>query len=118
MKILVRFGDNDFATVMRAFGDLLLHRVQAGDPLTPERVAGWFNEIAPTLYEMVQCAGRDYGDTPESLARTRAYLQIKPADVYVDAAMDEKMETAHQWSNGDSVVVDGSKYVRERVYTV
>lgn len=118
MKILVRFGDNDFGMVMLTFGDLLLHRVRAEDPLTPEQVAKWFNEVAPVLYEMVQSAGRDYGDTPESLATTREYLQIKPADVYVDAAADEKMKTAHRWANADSVMVDGSEYARERVYIV
>lgn len=106
MKVLVRFkGDNDFGSVMLAFGNLLLTRVERRDPLlTPEQVARWFNELAPTLYEVVQNRGDDTG---KALAKTRAYLHIKAEDVYVDAAADEKMKTAHEWANYDSVMVDG-----------
>ena len=41
MRVLVRFkGDNDFGSVMRAFGDLLLRQVEnERETLTPERIA-------------------------------------------------------------------------------
>jgi hypothetical protein len=112
MKILVRFkGDNDFGVTMREFGRLLLPRVQREDPLTAEQVAAWFNDSAFTLYEMVQRAGSAAG-TPGA---PRAYLKIEPSAVYIGAAVDKMLESAHEWSNWDSVLVDGAHYVREPV---
>lgn len=119
MKVLIRFkGDNDFGTVMRAFGDLLLPRVMRADPLTPEIVARWFNEAAPILYEMVQHREDVPYHPDDQLMKTRAYLQIKPEDVYIDMAADEKLITAHQWANYDSVMIDGAEHTRERVYMI
>lgn len=119
MKVLVRFkGDNDFGTVMRVFGNLLLPRVQMEDALTPEQVAAWFNEVGPALYEIVQCAGQGGRLTTAALTKTRAYLHIEPADVYVGAGVDEKMKTAHSWANFDSVMVDGSECAHAPVYLV
>jgi hypothetical protein len=114
MKVLVRFkGDNDFGSVLRAFGTLLLARVERGEDASPLQVQRWFNELAPTLYEMVQSR------EPEThLAKTRTYLRIGLEDVYIDAAADEKMKTAHQWANYDSVMVDSSEHAREKVYLV
>lgn len=114
MKVLVRFkGDNDFGQVMRAFGNLLLARIERGEDISSLQVQRWFNELAPALYEIVQSRGND-----AHLAKTRAYLHIGLEDVYIDAAADEKMKTAHEWANHDSVMVDGSEHVREKVYLV
>lgn len=120
MKVLVRFkGDNDFGPVMRAFGELLLRRVQAKDALTPEKIAAWFNEISYVLYEMVQCAdGRGPAPTAESVAKMRAYLQIEPRHVFIDEAVDEKLKSAHCWANYDAVFVDGSEHARMPVYFI
>lgn len=114
MKILVRFkGDNDFGSVMRAFGNLLLKRMgNISYAPTPERIALWFNTISQTLYEMAQQRGDDEPDMGK-------YLQINPEDVFVNEAADEKMKTAHEWSNGDSVMVDDSLFeIRERIYLI
>lgn len=121
MKVLVRFeGDNDFGSVMRAFGELLLRRVQAKDALTPEKVAAWFNEISYVLYEMVQCSDgkRGHAPTAAGVAEMRAYLQIEPRHVFIDDAVDEKMKSAHCWANYDSVFVDGSEHARMPVYLI
>lgn len=120
MKVLVRFGDNDFRSVMQAFGNLLLRRVQAQDALTPEKIASWFNEVSYVLYEMAQCSDRYWVPAPTAadVASTRAYLQIEPKDVYIDAAVDEKLKTADSWANGDSVLVDGADYARLPVYII
>lgn len=115
MKILVRFkGDNDFGSVMRAFGDLLLQRIEWDEDVSALQVHRWFNELAPVLYEVVQSRG----DDAARLAKTRAYLHIGLEDVYVGAAVDEKMKTAHEWANYDSVMVDNSEHAREKVYLV
>lgn len=114
MKVLVRFkGDNDFGTVLRAFGNILLQRIERGEDTSALQVQRWFNELAPALYEVVQSRGPD-----AHLAKTRAYLHIGLEDVFVDAAADEKMKTAHEWANYDSVMVDGSEHAREKVYLV
>ena len=116
MKILVRFkGDNDFGSVLRAFGVLLLARVERGQDVSPLQVQRWFNELAPTIYELVQS---QYPESETAVAKTRAYLHIALEDVFIDAAADEKMKTAHQWANYDSVMVDGSEHAREKVYLV
>jgi hypothetical protein len=47
-----------------------------------------------------------------------AYLKISPEDVYIDIAADEKLATAEQWANYDSVVINGSESTREKVYLV
>jgi hypothetical protein len=115
MKILIRFkGDNDFGHVLFAFGNLLLQRVSFyGSGLDNETVARWFNELAPTVYEMLSTH-----NAPARLASTRKYLQIGPDDVFVGAAADKKMETWHSWGNNDSVMVDDSEHVQEKVYLV
>lgn len=118
MKILVRFkGDNDFGTVMRAFGTLLLTAVERhrSQDITPFQVMRWFNELAPTLYEMVQSWGPG---NDKHIEATRAYLHINLEDIFIDATADEKMKTAHEWANFDSVMVDSSEHARERVYLV
>lgn len=116
MKVLVRFkGDNDFGRVLKAFGDLLLHRVrEEPHTLTQEMIAGWFNTIATTLYEMT------YGKNParESRIRIEKYLQIQPNDVFIGLAADNKLVSAHEWANYDSVMIDGSEHAREKVYLV
>lgn len=116
MKVLVRFkGDNDFGRVLLAFGDLLLARVQRADPvLTSQRIAEWFNAVAPHLYMMLQA--REH--TEDELKRFSEYLQIDPDDVYIDKQVDEKMQTWSQWGNYDSVMIDGSDHAKEKVYTV
>ncbi len=118
MIVLVRFkGDNDFHRVMKTFGELLLPKVQEkSEQLTPEKIAGWFNTIAPTLYEILYDPPR--GDEVRERLRIQAYLQITSADVYIDQAVTEKMTTAHQWANYDSVMVDGSDFARNKVYLV
>jgi hypothetical protein len=116
MKILVRFkGDNDFGSVLRAFGTLLLARVERGQDASPFQVQRWFNELAPTIYELVQS---QYPETETAIAQTRLYLHIGIEDVFIDAAADEKMKTAHEWANYDSVMVDTSEHARERMYLV
>jgi hypothetical protein len=113
VKVLVRFkGDNDFGTVLRAFGTILLQRIERGEDVSALQVHRWFNELAPVLYEVVQSRGDTH------LAKTREYLRIGLEDVFIDAAADEKMKTAHQWANYDSVMVDGSEHAREKVYLV
>jgi hypothetical protein len=116
MKVLVRFkGDNDFGHVMRAFGELLLSRVQSTpSSLTATMIADWFNSIAYTLYEMTN--GREV--TREAQVRLTKYLRIAPEDVFIGVDADKKMTTAEQWANYDSVMVDGSEHAREKVYLV
>jgi hypothetical protein len=116
MKVLIRFrGDNDFGTVLRAFGELLLYKAQREhELLTTANIAEWFNRIAPTLYMMKQCEERSDAEW----VRMQAYLRITPADVYINKAVDEKMKTAHLWANYDSVMIDGSEHAREKVYLV
>jgi hypothetical protein len=118
MKILVRFkGDNDFGHVMKAFGNLLLIRVQATPTLlTPTMIADWFNVIAYTLYEITN--GREVSVSREARVRLEKYLRIFPEDVYIGVDADKKMTTAEQWANYDSVMVDGSEHAREKVYLV
>lgn len=98
-KILVRFpGDNDFSSVMRRFGELLLMNWNE-EALKPEVIARWFNNVASTLHEMASWDGT------ETCKRTADYLKITPADVFIDAAVDEKMKTYDSWGNHDSVLV-------------
>ena len=107
MKILVRFrGDNDFGLVLLAFGDLVLRRLShcSEEGLTAEIVARWFNELAPTFYEMLLGSFKDAA----ALAKARAYLRIKPEDVYLQEAADKKMETWGSWGNSDSVLIDSA----------
>lgn len=115
MKVLIRFrGDNDFGSVMRAFGTLLLHRVQQyPETLTPALIAGWFNDTAFTLYQIVQ--ERPTHGPQDGI---KEYLQIKPADVYIGPAVDAKMKTAHVWMNGDSVLIDGADHAVEKICVV
>jgi len=116
VKVLVRFkGDNDFGQVMKAFGTLLLSKVQDAAPdLTPQNIADWFNDVALTLFMMTS----RHEATRETRVRLEKYLRITPEDVYIDLAADEKLTTAHQWANYDSVMIDGSEHARERVYLV
>ena len=116
MKVLIRFkGDNDFGHVMRAFGDLLVSKVQDEAPdLTPQNIADWFNAIAYTLYVMTS----HHKLTRETRVRLEEYLRITPEAVYIDVAADEKMTTAHEWADSDSVMIDGSEHAREKVYLV
>lgn len=114
MKVLVRFkGDNDFGKVLRAFGELLLRRMERGELVTQALVHRWFNELAPGLYELVQSRHPESG-----LADIRSYLRIAMKDVYVDADADAVMETAHQWANCDSVMVTDFEHARDKVYLV
>jgi hypothetical protein len=111
MKILVRFaGDNDFSAVVRAFGDIMVmrsHREWERTFLTKERIAQWFNNIAPTLYFMAQNRGR-YANRPydEEVEFMGEYLQILPGDVYIGSEVDAQMAHWASWGNGDSVLVD------------
>lgn len=121
MKVLIRFkGDNDFGNTLRPFGELLIagsHR-WTDEWLTKANIVRWFNTLAPVLYEMVQA--RHY--FAESDARTAAYLQLGKDDIFFGAEVDAKMETYHQWSNGDSVLVElgerGKEYPKPSVTIV
>lgn len=116
MRVLVRFkGDNDFGRVMRAFGDLLLFRVQyEPETLTAEDIASWFNAVAYTLYEMTYASKR----AREDRIRLEKYLRISPEDVYLGEAVAVKMKTAHEWANYDSVMIDGDEHAQQLVYLV
>jgi hypothetical protein len=117
MKVLIRFKDNDFNRVLEKFGKLLLPKVISSSPdVTPENIVRWFNAIAPTLYEM----SWDYFSvrTQKEQAELRHYLQITTANVFMDTAAVEKLATAHQWSNYDSVVIDGYESLRDGVYLI
>jgi hypothetical protein len=128
MKILVRFpGDNDFGLVMLAFGDLLYkcvkesERVGEGHILTADLISSWFNHISGTLYEMIQNPMAVL-KMPAERESTHLYLQISHEDVYINHACEEKLKTAHQWSNYDSVVVDTADYLEDfpnrQVYSI
>lgn len=110
MKILVRFaGDNDFGSVMRAFGNLLVSDQWNPEVLTKENLSAWFNQISKVLYIMVQNRGnyRDRNQSwEESVKTTGEYLQIEPKDVYVGAEAEAKMADWNSWGNQDSVLVD------------
>lgn len=108
MKVLVRFcGDNDFCTVMRAFGELLARRGEWTAAMTKTNIVRWFNSVAFTLYQMVQ-AHDVPGDSDETL---RTYLVIEEKDVFVgEEEVRNKMASWQQWGNGDSVLVDFSPH--------
>lgn len=105
MRILIRFGDNDFGKVLQTFGELLLQRVRREQtPPTQKQVADWFNAMGFTLYELVQRDHSCCGLLPE-------YLQIRPSQVFVDGEADAKMKTAQEWANSDSVMVDSAAHI-------
>lgn len=104
MKILIRFGDNDFGAVLRAFGELLGRESiwdWNTDFLNKKNIVEWFNAIAPTLYYIVQNRGRYQGGDIVS-----KYLQIREANVHLNEEVDEQMKTWASWGNGDSVLID------------
>ena len=108
MKILIRFGDNDFANTLRAFGELLIlhpHVSYHPDALTKEQIADWWNRVAPVLYEMVQNRGWDF-PTKESLKLTADYLQISPDVVFINEEADKQMEDWNSWGNGAALFVE------------
>jgi hypothetical protein len=110
MKILVRFkGDNDFCTVMRAFGTLLAQH-ESPETLIKQQVAEWFNTISGVLYQMVQARRDSTPDLIQGIPSAKyygEYLQIEPMDVYIgDAEVEGKFQTYSSWGNGDSVLVD------------
>jgi hypothetical protein len=121
MKILVRFkGDNDFGTLMRAFGEILFKNRQP-EELDSKQVAEWFNKVAPTLYFMVQHnLGGSYGQrTPEEHREAmEGYLQIEPEDVYIGDEVEAKMAKWYEWGNHDSVLVDWDEYSKQPISIV
>lgn len=110
MKILISFGDNDFGTVLKAFGELFVTR--AGCPwnpelLTKENIASWFEQVGPVLYEMVQA--RDYGLAQYEKGRTHLravkYFQLGPEEIFLGTEVDSKMEQYASWGNGAAVLI-------------
>ena len=112
MKILIRFGDNDFCKVMRAFGELFINPIGSRDwhpeRLTKANIVEWFNTIAPTLYRMVQA--RDYVGGL-SVAGDK-YLSITEERVHFgEEEVAAKMESYASWGNGEAVLIDfGDKH--------
>lgn len=105
MKILICFGDNDFHTVMRTFGELFVSqwgsRRWHPERLTKATIVRWFNTIAPTLYQMVQARDRMEGLTDDG------YLSITEARVYLgEEEVAAKMDSYAGWGNGDAVLID------------
>jgi hypothetical protein len=82
--------------------------------LNAEKIAQWFNAVAYTLYEMTY----NVQETQEDRLRLEKYLRISPEDVYIGEAVEEKMKTAHEWANHDSVMVDGNEFAQHSVYLV
>ncbi len=107
--ILIRFGDNDFGTTLRAFADVLTMpsgRNFADGFLTKAKVAELWNMLAPGLYFTVQNRGR-YTPASSNVAK---YLQISPDRVCLDdEALQYIDENQGQW-NGEWVYIglDGS----------
>lgn len=52
-RVGIRFSDNDFGTVVRAFLNLLVDR-RVSIPFTRAEVADLFNRAVPGLYWLVQ----------------------------------------------------------------
>lgn len=106
--ILIRFGDNDFGTTLRAFADVItaqaVHDYAEGF-LSKEKIAELWNMLAPGLYLVAQNRGRY--TTGLDVA---AYLKIDAGHVYLD---DEAVQyiNDNQWAwNGEWVYIglDGS----------
>jgi hypothetical protein len=110
MKIMVRFGDNDFGRLFSALAKLLLPRVVEEDrTLTPTRVAELFNAASPALYELLY-----WGNCPSV-----NIPKISAGNVFVDEVVDQKMQTWNQWGNYDAVIIDGEGVgTDETVYLV
>lgn len=130
-KILVRFkGDNDFGVTLRLFAEVILaNRDLPYSLVTPETIAEWFNKLAPMLYWAGQ-RGPDWDlqyqrdrhgnpTVPLDFKFYSEYLQIEPEDVYVDnpysSGVTDMLDKAHEWFNGDSVVID---FVAHKAYIV
>lgn len=108
MKILIRFGDNDFFYTMRAFGRVLLQDFHpSGKPeeyLTKEHIVWLWNELAPGLYMLAQNQWR-YSCAPKDVKHTRKYLQITEKQVFLGEEAAEYITANQNGWNGEWLFV-------------
>lgn len=113
MKILIYFGDNDFACMYEMFGMAFIQRRWDEGTLTKATVVRWWNRIAPTLYEMTAgggVAGKDKSrDSVASKSMGGEYLHIKADRVFFNAEVDEVLKT-HAYGgrsmNGEALLIE------------
>lgn len=107
MKILIRFGDNDFSTVLQEFGRVLTtdsSREWNPEKLTKANIVRWFNSLAPVLYEVVQA--RSYTREDDQGFNPMEYLYVTESRVFIGDEVETKMYTWASWGNGDAVLID------------
>lgn len=97
---------------MNRFGELLLMNWNE-EALTSATIARWFNNVASTLYEM----SMQY-ENVELCQRMADYLKITESDVFVDDAVDVKMQSYESWGNADSVLIVYDSYTKKSSVTV
>ena len=112
MKILIRFGDNDFGPVLRSFGALFLADGRTWNPerLTEANIVRWFNTTALVLYEMTQAHHRKVSKTEEerlASLKNNNYLTITEDRVVIgDAEVKAWMDRWNEWGNAEAVLID------------
>ncbi len=132
MKILFRFGDNDFYTTFNKVFELLLERIEAdlakhetyghrqGLPAptySKEYICDFINTLAYPIYKTMQ--NHKIGSLKlENPRRTqeeqehldRGYLHASPDRIYIDDEVDALLRDFGWQCNGDWFVLDTNQY--------
>lgn len=101
MRILIRFGDNDFGNELRVVGWALRQAPFTRTcPPTHEQVRDLFNTLMPRVVDAYRTLRQMTGGCALS------YFEIDVEHVYIGQEADEQMQTHNQWGNYDALLVD------------
>ena len=97
MKILINLGKPCYTHVLRHFGMLFgSEQKWLEGNFTKENVVRWFNNVAPTLYEIVEVNDTDLKQGAREFVSK--HLQITSDDVFLgDEEVKNKMSNWNEW---------------------
>lgn len=129
MRILFRFGDNDFGTTFREVFQVLLRATE--NPRTRDKmrdkefICAFINELAFPMYRTMQC-----WDFPDRKDRERfktdeeyrdfytSYFHATPDMIYIDKEIDELLSVYGDGNMAWFVLNTEEHYPEWRVYAV